>query len=375
MKNKTMGFITAISVMLFCYATMAHSESSVETLFKYREYIKQWVEGCRPSEFREQRLAVLNELDKKELNYFGKNKSQIITAFTELCHLRVKGNLPCASHRSYGLLDSIQTDIFVNILKDVPREQDKLIEDILKKIPYSYLLQHRDIIINILRRGDNINRFTYLGAVINPPEDIKRKVLASEKLSDGLRARLGDKEVEDELIQRVNNYTREKNFLQLSKDLFLCGTNECLKAAVELFAKFEPEMNKTNDCAAPLVPDRGAMGAPTPRIRLIKNFRLYHPDLPLLFSDFYELEINPNRTEYGIGVKWDMIVDYMEKFVAWGNAEYGAKAKLTNWFLFDGQCKPLEARERTLKEWKARPDHEKWMREIPGYKNEFFRME
>jgi hypothetical protein len=73
---------------------------------------------------------------------------------------------------------------------------------------------------------------------------------------------------------------------------------------------------------------------------------------------------------------WDMIVEYMEKFVKWGNAEYGANAKLDNWFLFPGQCEPISFRERQIREWKARPDHEKLMREDPsGYRRIFTTLE
>jgi hypothetical protein len=40
----------------------------------------------------------------------------------------------------------------------------------------------------------------------------------------------------------------------------------------------------------------------------------------------------------------------MEKFIAWGNKEYGTNFKLKDMFLFDHQCDPLAPEEeKTIK--------------------------
>jgi hypothetical protein len=352
--------------MLFCYTVTVYSEP-IELLFKHREYLKQWVTECRLS-FAKQDLLLFGEINQKELDYWKKNKDQIVTAFVELCREQTGGHLYCPQKRTYSRLDTLQTKILINILSSLPRKMDGNIEDILKKIPYPYLNNHRTMIIDILNKGDNIDRFNYLATVIDPPADMKKKLLASDKLSPGLRARLGDKKHENELVQKVNDYAGDKNIGGLVNELFLCGTNECLKAALELFAKYKPAMNKANDCALALTRE---INSPYERAMFINKFRMYHPDLPLFHSEFDNLDWGGRR-----GASWDMIVEYIEKVVKWGNAEYGANAKPENWFLFFGQCEPIASRERRVREWKADPNHEKLMREDPdGYRRAFTELE
>lgn len=61
----------------------------------------------------------------------------------------------------------------------------------------------------------------------------------------------------------------------------------------------------------------------------------------------------------------------MEEFVKWGNMEYGINAKPENYFLFSYQCEPVASRERMVREEKARPDHEKLMRQHSAYRQGF----
>jgi hypothetical protein len=367
MKSKTNNLIIITSAMLFCYTVAIYSEP-IEILFKHREYLKQWITGCRMASGN-QHLLLFGEIDQKEFDYWKKNKDEIINTFVELCHQQTRGRINCLLRRNHLRLEAIDVDIFINILSDLPRKMDDDIEYILKRIPYPYLNNHRAMIIDILKKGDNIDRFSYLAAVIDPPADMKKKLLASDKLSTGLRARLGDKKHEDELVQKVNNYTGDKNIGGLVNELFLCGTNECLKAALELFAKYKPLMNQAGDCAV----GRESY-YPYERGIIIQRFRMYHPDLPLLHLEYNELDFlfanQKNATS-----SWGIIIDYMEKFVKWGNAEYGANAKLDNWFLFPGQCEPIASRERRVRERKADPNHEKLMRENSGYRMGFTELE
>jgi len=348
MKNKTMNLILTVSAILFCCATIANSEP-IEILFKNREHLKQWVEELPQKIYMPQREPYylhFREINQKDLDYWKRNKDEIINAFIKL----------------YGPTNEIQTGILISILNDLPREMDRNVESILKKTPYPYLNKHRAMIINILKKGDNINRFSYLAAVIDPPADMKKKLLASDKLDIGLRARLGDKKIEEELIQKVNDYNGEKWIGQLVNDLFLCGTNECLKAAFELFVKYEPAMNRTGDCA--LGKDHNNR-APYFRNRLIGNFLMYYPELPLL----------QKYNGPGFRFNWDMTVDYMEEFVKWGNAKYGSNAKLENWFLFPDQCEPVAFRERSMREQKAYSRHDSLMRDDSGYRKSFLNTE
>jgi len=357
MKNKTMGLMVTVSTLLFCYTAIAHSESA-EALFKHREYLKQWVEECKPRPFIKQHVLSFSDIDQKGFGFWKENKNQIRNVFVELCQEQVRRNLNCSPQRNYGYLDSVQLNILFNMLSDLPHEMDEQIIRLLRLVPHPHLNKHRAMVINILKKGDNINRFSYLAAVIDPPADMKKTLLASDKLSVGLRARLGDKKIEEELIQKVNNYTGDKRIGKLIEDLFLCGTNECLKVAFELFVKYEPAMNKTGDCA--LGKDRDNP-APFFRNSIIGQFIMYYPELSLL----------QKYRGHGFGANWDMIVNYMEEIVKWGNAEYGTNAKLDNWFLFPGQCEPVASRERSVREFKANPRHDSLMRVNPGYRKGF----
>jgi len=67
----------------------------------------------------------------------------------------------------------------------------------------------------------------------------------------------------------------------------------------------------------------------------------------------------------------------MEKFVNWGNKEYGTNFKLESKLLFRDQYYPevpsdriIEARIRAMELIVSRPEHEKRMKEDPYYRDQ-----
>jgi len=240
---------------------------------------------------------------------------------------------------------------------------------------------------------------------------MKKELLALRRLGIGLRARLGDKESENRLIERMDRALKMsigakarfgdeegiKNLVDslnravgavgyddaacffdgVISDLLLCGTNECIKTVLNFFAKFQPRLNSfgyTHKEQFGTCPHRSDF-ASNPRESIIRSFRKHHPQLSLIHEEFDSLEARSVRQWRKEGLaRFDEteIIKYMERFLAWANKEYGTNFKLESKFLFGWQRddeilsrKMREKRERYLnetdgKKWSLIDENEAW---------------
>jgi len=229
----------------------------------------------------------------------------------------------------------------------------------------------------------------------------------SNELSIGLRARAGDKDSAKYLIERLNRHVElsiaakarsgnDRNdwhfvdsvgrafnlhrglWLETGiNELFLCGTNECLKAALSFFARYQPRLDTLFRASRHQYHPRGPQGirhilydveiplrgeskeySDSPRDYIIKGFRKYHPGVPLLHAEYDSLWRRFRKQQH-LNTAWEpldyaVIVEYMERFVDWGNRTYGTNFKLESRLLFTGQYDLENPRGRELFEREQR---------------------
>jgi hypothetical protein len=399
MKIKTIIF-KAFIFMFLCFSTAYCG--AIEILFNNREELKKRAVVCTVNitetakrDFTPRGNHLIREMSGKNLEEWKKREFEVFDAFLDLYRQSTYMSHYCQEEwmsaftydmQFFRLGDTFLIALLVETLGELPSplSMDGRIEDIFKPLPYPYLKPYRNNIINTLNRIDDISRFSYLAAVVDPPTDIKKKLLALplKKFGIGLRARLGDKESEKILIERTEFELKmsiakretlgdkdsqdSRNFIdsvyranvkqhpiyrivwfdKIIDELFLCGTNECLKMAVTLFAEYQFGITQ-NGCYYIDV------GNPQPRESLreliINGFRMYHPKLPLLHSEYRNVQHHfAQRASAG---SEKITTEYLEKFVNWGNKEYGTNARLKDKILFDGQC-DMEIYSKTRKEKK-----------------------
>ncbi|MDR0307050.1 MAG: hypothetical protein LBI42_09480 [Chitinispirillales bacterium] len=396
MKNKTL--ILKILLIVFCCFSTAYC-GAIEILFNNKEQLAKRAVVCivditetTKRDFTPRGNHLIREMSGKNLEEWKKREFEVFDAFLDLYRQSTYMVHYCQEEwmssftydmQFFRLGDTFLIALLVETLGELPSalSMDERIEDIFKSLPYPYLKPYRTKIINKLKQVDNISRFSYLAAIIDPPADIKNKLLALplKNLSFGLRARLGDKEIERILIERVekavkiSTVKREKlgdgNYLKKFSDsmfvanvnnrrypiykipfnkvideLFLCGTNECLKTAVTLFAEYQPELGPEGCYSV------GGLGhRKTLRRLIIDGFRIYHPEQPLLHAEYDK--VSYHYAQHASAGSEEVIAKYLEKVVNWGNKEYGTNARLKDKILFSGQC-DMEIYSRTRKEKK-----------------------
>ncbi|MCL2821507.1 MAG: hypothetical protein FWD38_11910 [Oscillospiraceae bacterium] len=354
----------------------------IEILFKHRVELEK-----RAIKYENRRLSneLIKEMRHKDLNEWKKKEDEILKAFLILC-------AGSGSYPNYHLDDTLLLTLLIETLGELPSQNDGWVNTCFMKVPYPYLNAHRTKIINKLQRVDDISRFESPTALINPPEAMKKQLLASDKRSPayirGLRARLGDKKTEEKIVEkmdravkmsigararfgdeeRINNYIDSLNktigtygrwpdascFLSdddVIENLLLCGTDECIKTALNFFAKFQPRLSSEGRVKKEqygICYDRHNE-KPNPRELIIMGFRKHHPQLPLLHAEFDSLSDRFYRRSNWCHFDEKEIIEYMEKFVAWGNKEYGTNFRLESKLLFTGQC-DNEIRAQKMKE-------------------------
>ncbi|MDR0305338.1 MAG: hypothetical protein LBI42_00720 [Chitinispirillales bacterium] len=383
-KNKTC-FLKSLFFLLCCFST-AYCDA-IETLFNHREQLEMRVCATEPAPKGNQ---LIREMRQKDLEEWRKRKNNIFDAFLEICYhssfsscgLYGMGEMN-DDRRHNRLGDTLLITLLIETLGELPKRTDELVERCFRRIPYPYLNAHRLRIMDKLNQAKNMNRFGYLAAFIDSPKAVKRKV-SSLDFSIGMKARLGDKESERILIERMefalklgsgvreraeNQKDADEFFYNMHKynvnkqhpiynkafddvisELFLCGTNECLKTAVTFFAEFQPELK--GGCYMPGI--HGHIGPENPRILIIKGFRMYHPELSLLHAEYDSVIFYYAGRTKGFH---EVITKYMEKIVTWGNKEYGANVKLKDKILFNGQCDMeiyCNRKRKEEDEWKFR---------------------
>jgi len=377
-KNKSC--ILKITFFLLCCFSTANC-SAIETLFNHREQLEKracTIGATSISNYKGNLL--IKEMLPKDLEVWKIRKNEIFDAFLEICYQQsftsftaytscnMRGLWDVNNDSRYERLgDTLLINLLIETLGELPRRTDEFAVKCLKTIPYPYLIVHRARILEKLKRSGVSSRFHYLAAVIDPPESMRKRLRnITEESNIGLRARLGDKESEKKLIERMEfdlklaagmreraedrkNFYRfvdsmhtnnvHKNHPLYRRDintaiseLFLCGTNECLKTAVTYFAEFKHWL-EPNGCHFPT----GFGYKVTPRRLIIEGFRMHHPDLPLLHDDFDDVRTHFARHS-GTDMTEKIITTYLEKFINWGNKKYGTNAKLKDKILFSGQC-------------------------------------
>ena len=361
-------------IFLLCFFSIAYC-SAIETLFIHRECLKK-----RTMAYENQigPYVLIRKMRHKDLNEWKKRENEIFGAFLNLCDV--------STYRpNYHLDDTLLVTLLIETLGKLSPEMNRRAGLRFKRVPYPYLNAQRTKIINQLQRVDDISVFSYVAAVINPPDTMKKQLLASNKLDISLRARLGDKDSENKLIERmdralkisigaktrfgdeegiksfidsINNaagahrYRDTACFLDgVIDELLLCGTSECIKTVLNFFAKFQPRLNSSGYVHREqygTCPDEHELFISSPRELIIMGFRKHHPKLSLLHEEFDSLEARFHGQRQRGRLAEKEIINYMERFLAWGNKEYGTNFKLESKFLFTRQRED-KIRDREMK--------------------------
>lgn len=331
MRNKTRLY--QIALIITFYATSV-SSTPLEEVFVKRDYLQELAVVCTVTihkriDYTPKGNLLIRKMNRENFKEWEKKEYDIYKAFLRLCLQQIKAHPFCPGKvpNYHDLRDTVLINILIETLGDLPVEMDRDVNYCLNKIPYPYLEKRRTQIIDKLREVKDIGRFSYLVAVIQPPATMKNKILAMQELSIGLKARLGDDDAECSLIQEVNEYTKGR-INNIVHELFLCGTNQCLKAALELFVSYNPVLDTVSGCV--IKPERAM---------IIHEFRKYHPDLLLLHEKYVEV-----RKYFAAHASAEhsrkRIRSYIEEFVNWGNKEYGTDLIMEDYFLFHWQCDP-----------------------------------
>ncbi|MDR0307971.1 MAG: hypothetical protein LBI42_14190 [Chitinispirillales bacterium] len=365
-KNKDV--VLKVLTLLFCCFSITYC-SAIKKLFNHREYFEKLAVTCRTplgDDCNPIADKLFIEMRHKSLKEWKKNEDKICRAFTRMCFYSAE--LP-----NYHLDDTLLINLLIETLGELSPRANRSAISHLEDIPYQYLTPPRRAkIIDKLKRVDDISFHSRLVAAIDPPASMKEQLFASRRFENdhykmGIKARLGDKESERELIahidallklsigvkERFGNEERVNNFIdsmwkanvdgftntyrpdfyeRIINNLLLCGTDECLKTALGFFAKFQPRL----DSKGRVHKDQyGSQGRLNPLESIIIGFRKYHPHLPLLHEELDSL-LSLFLRQQRKGLE-EEITEYMEKFINWANKEYGTNFKLESNLLFTGQ--------------------------------------
>ncbi|MBD3321167.1 MAG: hypothetical protein GF350_08750 [Chitinivibrionales bacterium] len=282
----------------------------LEWMFNKRNYFAEIFENCRYVNQKECDFSGKQkfiEYAHVELSEWENSRKDLLNAFINGC-ITVA---PYTESNNSILINNemmVQGLILIAGLYETSGEESakRAIDVLLRKCSYTMINNKSRILQAKIKKIKNKNNALYeLLALTELDNSTRCDLLDNDLLDKKIRARLGDKDAESDLIEKFKNENEYWKKERLVSDLVYIGTDTCLKTLILHF----------NDSLFDYT-EKGCLKESI-RCAIIKGLRYYYPDERVLNSEYIEAVKPFQKEEY--------IEEYIKRFEIWAFKVFGVK--------------------------------------------------
>jgi hypothetical protein len=323
-----------IVVTVLVTGAFSIEDDVVDHLFNNRKYLSDLAQpvninvGPKIMHIYGESSKTIQQYSNLTKSIWKTDRNKILDAFLGLCNKFIKFD-------TLSLLnDTILIQGTVKILDcGIQRHEYEAYRLLVNYVPYKYLGKYsNEIITRVDSATIRLSDKQYLTALCYPPKNVQEKLLADSTISLPLRARLSDQNAENLLLNKFEKFGNFEDMNRAARDLFLCGSVNCLR---NLFLSFNtPVYEMGKKCISGSI-----------RVTIIEGLKRYYPDEPLFGRKFYQLykkscNVYIDQPYYTPDPE---VKAYLQDVIAWGKKEFGVtpRGEIGEPILFKGPCDSL----------------------------------